>query len=406
MNGVFRAVKVTDYVYWVGAVDWTLRDFHGYSTSRGTTYNAYLILADKIVLVDTVKSPFKQEMLARIASVTNPENITYIISNHSEMDHSGCLPEMIEMVKPEKVFASAMGVKALHEHFHMGGGITAVRDGETLSLGNMTLRFFETKMLHWPDSMVTYLPEQAVLFSQDAFGMHLASSERFDDEISEDILVREAAKYYANIVMPFSPIVTKTLEKIRNLNVPIHMIAADHGPIWRKGIGKILELYAKWAKHHPTKKAVILYDTMWQSTAKMARAIAEGIMAEGAQAKVMALSASHRSDVATEVLDAGALVVGSPTMNNNLFPTVADVLCYLRGLKPGNLIGAAFGSYGWSGEAVEQIESILKEMKVDLVGKGISVRYVPTDEALAQCASLGRLVAEQLKQRCDKPQQE
>jgi len=400
MTDTFRAVKVSDHVYWVGAIDWTLRDFHGYSTSRGTTYNAYLILADKVVLVDTVKAPFKQEMLARIASVINPENITYIISNHSEMDHSGCLPEIIKLVKPEKTFASVMGVKAIQQHFHMDEGIAAVKDGEALSLGNMSVRFFETKMLHWPDSMVTYLPDEAVLFSQDAFGMHLASSERFDDEISEDILVWEAAKYYANIVMPFASIVTKTLERIRSLNVPIHLIAPDHGPLLRKGIARILDLYAKWARRDPTAKAVIVYDTMWQSTAKMAQAIAEGIVAGGAKAKVMPLSGSHRSDVATEVLDAGALVVGSPTINNGLFPTVADVMCYLQGLKPANLIGAAFGSYGWSGEAVGLIEAILKEMKVEIAGKGISVRYVPTNEVLGQCIALGRQVAESLKQRC------
>jgi flavorubredoxin len=401
MDNTFAAVKVTDHVYWVGAIDWALRDFHGYLTARGTTYNAYLILADKITLIDTVKTPFKNEMLARIASVVDPQRIKYIVSNHSEMDHSGCLPEMIEWIKPEKVFASVMGVKALGEHFHTGHEIASVKDGESISLGNMTLQFLETRMLHWPDSMFTYLPEENLLFSQDAFGMHLASTERFDDEISDDILLWESAKYYANIVMPFAPVVSKTLEKVQKLNLKINLIATDHGPIWRKGVAKIIGLYAKWAAREPTRKAVIVYDTMWQSTAKMAQAISEGLAGGGASVRVMPMSGSHRSDVATEVLDAGALLVGSPTLNNGLFPTIADVLSYLSGLRPLNLIGAAFGSYGWSGQAVGRIEDILREMKVELVDKGINVRYVPTAETLAQCVTLGRRVAESLNQKCN-----
>ena len=402
MENAFGAVKITDRVYWVGAIDWALREFHGYLTSRGTTYNAYLILADKITLIDTVKAPFQNEMLERIASVVDPQRIAYIVSNHSEMDHSGCLPEMIERIKPEKVFASVMGVKALDDHFHSGQELTAVKDGETVGLGNMTLQFLETRMLHWPDSMFTYLAEENLLFSQDGFGMHLASTERFDDQISDDILLGESAKYYANIVMPFAPVVSKTLEKVQKLNLKINLIATDHGPIWRNGVSKILGLYARWAAREPTRKAVIVYDTMWQSTAMMAKAIAEGLAGGGASVKVMPLSGSHRSDVATEVLDAGALLVGSPTFNNGLFPTVADVLTYLGGLRPLNLIGAAFGSYGWSGQAAGRIEEILRDMKVELADKAVTVRYVPTAEALAPCAALGRRVAELLSQKCSR----
>lgn len=400
MSGVFKAARVTDHVYWVGAIDWSIRDFHGYLTSRGSTYNAYLILADKITLIDTVKAPFKEEMLSRIASVIDPGDITYIISNHSEMDHSGCLPEVIQAVKPEKVFASVMGANALAEHFHLDREIVAVKDGESISLGNMNLSFVETRMLHWPDSMFTYLAEDGVLFSQDAFSMHLASSERFDDEISDDILDYEAAKYFANILLPLSTPVSKLLEKIGGLDITMRIVATDHGPIWRKDVNRIVELYSRWAAQKPTKKAVVAYDTMWQSTAMMARAIGEGLKAGGADAKLMPLRACHRSDVATEILDAGALLVGSPTLNNNLFPTVADALTYLKGLKPRNLIGAAFGSYGWSGEAVGQVEDVLRGMKVDLIGESIKVKYVPDDEALAQCYSQGMLVAEKLRELC------
>jgi flavorubredoxin len=383
----------------VGAVDWASRNFHGYATTRGTTYNAYLILADKVTLIDTVKAPFKDELLSRIASVIEPNKIDYIISNHSEMDHSGSLPEVIEAVRPEKVFASANGAKALPAHFHGGHEIVAVKDGENLSLGNVNLSFLETRMLHWPDSMFTYLAEEEILFSQDAFGMHLASTERFDDEIQDDVLEYEAAKYYANILLPLSSFVLKLLDRVDELGLKCKMVLPDHGPIWRTKIGRIVQLYGKWAAQRRTRKAVIVYDTMWQSTAKMAAAICDGLMAAGVSGKVMPLGSCHRSEVATEILDAGALLVGSPTLNNNMFPTVSDLLTYLKGLKPRNLIGAAFGSYGWSGEAAKQIQGVLEEMKVDIVGDAMKVRYVPHDAALAECRSLGELVAAKVKER-------
>jgi flavorubredoxin len=399
MSQAFQAARVTDSVYWVGAIDWAIRDFHGYLTSRGTSYNAYLILADKITLIDTVKAPFVDEMLRRIGSLIDPTDIAYIVSNHAEMDHSGGLPATIETVGPEKVFASAKGVDALSEHYHLDREVVPVGTGESLSLGNMKLSFVETRMLHWPDSMFSYLDEGGVLFSQDAFGMHLASSERFADEIAPDILEYEGAKYYANILLPLSSLVIKLLQQVPELGLDIKIIAPDHGPIWREDIGNILDSYAQWAQQTPTKKAVVVYDTMWQSTALMARAIGEGLRAGGAIPRLMPLRAAHRSDVATEILDAGALVVGSPTMNSNIFPTVADALTYLKGLKPRNLVGAAFGSYGWSGEAVGQIEEVLTQMKVDLAAEGLRVKYVPDDDALAQCHALGQRVAERLNER-------
>lgn len=394
MKEPFKAVKVSDHVYWVGAIDWNIRDFHGYSTEHGSTYNAYLILADKITLIDTVKAPFKNELLSRISSVVDPGKIDYIISNHSEMDHTGSLPEVVEAIKPEKVFASVMGVKALSGHFHPGLEVVPVKDGEKLSLGNLNLSFVETRMIHWPDSMFTYLAEDGVLFSNDAFGMHLASSKRFDDEVTD--WEYEARKYFANILLPYSALVAKLLEKVDKLGLAIKTIAPDHGLIWRGDTRTILELYAGWAAQKPTKKAVIAFDTMWQGTAMMARAIGEGLIAGGINTRVMPLGPNNRSNIATEVLDAGALLVGSPTLNNNMLPTVADLLTYLKGLKPQNLIGAAFGSYGWSGEAVGQVKDVLAEMKVDLVGENIRVQYVPDENVLAQCYSLGALVAEKL----------
>jgi len=399
MSETFKAVKVTDHVYWVGAIDWDIRDFHGYQTQRGSTYNAYLILADKITLIDTVKAPFRNEMLARIASVTDLSNVKYIISNHSEMDHSGSLPQVIDIIKPEKVFASTIGTQTLSQEFHSSHEITALKDGESLSLGNLNLTFLETKMLHWPDSMVTYLADDNLLFSQDAFGMHLATSERFADEIDKWIIEFEGIKYFANILMPMSALILRTLGKISDLGIKIDVIAPDHGPIWRKDVNKIVKFYEKWATQKPTKKAVVTYYTMWHSTELMAKTIAEGLIAGGVSTKVMSLNVCHRSDVVTEVLDAGVLLVGSPTINSNMFPMVADLLYYLKGLRPQNLIGGVFGSYGWSGEAVGHVKDFLTNMKVELIGDGVKIKYVPDNEALAQCFSYGKLVAEELNKR-------
>ncbi len=397
----FGAVKISEHVHWVGAVDWEIRDFHGYATNRGTTYNAYLVLADKIALIDTVKAPFRDELLARIASVVDPSDISIIVSNHAEMDHSGCLPDVVDLIEPEQIVASKMGVKALQSHFHGRFDVTPVEDGGTLSLGDVELQFLETRMLHWPDSMFTYLPADELLFSQDAFGMHLASTERFDDGVDEAVLYDEAAKYYANILMPYSPMVKKLLERVKKLDLPFKLVAPDHGPIWRSRFDMIVEGYAKWSEQKPTLKAVVVYDTMWGSTAKMARAIADGLAAGGARPSLVPLQGSHRSDVAAELLEAGALLVGTPTINNNMFPSLGDVFLYLKGLRPRNLIGAAFGSYGWSGEGVPQINAILKEMKVELVSEGLSVQFVPDEKDLDECRKLGQRVAERLEATVD-----
>jgi len=399
MKDIYSAIKVSENVYWVGAIDWTIRDFHGYTTPHGSTYNAYLVMADKITLIDTVKKPFMDEMIARIKSVVDPSKIKYIISNHSEMDHSGCLPEVIDLIKPEKVFASAVGVKTLQELLHHRHDIIPVKDGEALSLGNMDLRFMETRMIHWPDSMFTYLAKDELLFSQDAFGMHLATQERFADEIPAATLEYEGATYYANIVLPYSPVVLKALEKVASAGLKINVIAPDHGPVWRKDIGWIIDLYKKWAVQKPTAKTVVVYATMWHSTEKMARAISESLSQSGIKVKLLSMNETHRSEVVYEVLDAGALIVGSPTLNNNILPQMADVMTYLKGLKPANKIGAAFGSYGWSGESVKNLEAMLKEMKVDVIAESIAVKNAPGDDVLEKCHHLGKKIAEELLKR-------
>jgi flavorubredoxin len=400
MNDIFKAVRISDHVWWVGAIDWNIRDFHGYMTKRGSTYNAYLIMADKVTLMDTVRAPFLDEMMQRIASVINPGDIQYIVSNHSEMDHSGCLPDIIDAVKPEKIYASAMGAKTLQEIFHRELPLIPLKDGDRLSLGNMTLSFLETRMLHWPDSMFSYLAQEQVLFSQDAFGMHLASSQRFDDEMDPAILRYEAATYFANILTPYAALITKLLGRVADAGLNFKTIAPDHGPVWRKGIQEILNRYAEWAAQQPTRKAVVVYGTMWHSTEKMALGITEGLLAGGIDVKLMSMDACHRSDVAYEILDAGALIAGSSTLNNNMLPGMADVLTYLKGLKPKNLLGAAFGSYGWSGEASRQIHEMLSEMKVELIGDPVQTRHCPDAIVLARCYDLGRQIAEKLHEVC------
>ncbi|MCF8054038.1 MAG: flavodoxin domain-containing protein [Deltaproteobacteria bacterium] len=397
MSG-YQALKISDSVYWVGAVDWNIRDFHGYLTKRGSSYNAYLIIADKITLIDTVKAPFIEEMFARISSVVAPDKIDYIISNHSEIDHTGALKETIRRVNPEKVFASKMGVATLSDLLSLEYPLTAVADGETLSLGNKELVFIETKMLHWPDSMFSYLPCEKVLFSQDAFGMHLASSFLFADEIEPAILEYEAATYYANILLPYSPLVLKLLDRVTKMGLVAHVIAPDHGPIWRKNLNMVLEKYRYWASQNVHPKAVIVYDTMWGSTETMARHIALGISdTSGCEARLLRLDAVHRSEVAYELLGAGALVVGSATLNNNVLPRIADVMTYLKGLRPLNKIGQAFGSYGWSGEAPQNIQQMLVEMKVAVLDDPITAKHKPAEDILEACVLTGKKIAQKLK---------
>ena len=399
----FKAVKITDKVWWVGAIDWNLKEFHGYHTHRGTTYNAYLVLGEKPTLIDTVKAPFKEEMYSRIASVMDPSKIEIIVSNHAEPDHSGALADAIADLQPEKVYASVAGVRILDAQFHIGEKLTAVKTGDSIDLGGLSLSFVETKMLHWPDSMFSYLKEEKILFTQDGFGMHLATDRLFIDENPWDVVEEEMRKYYANILLLFSPQVLKLLEVFPSLNLDVQYIATDHGPVWRGAdVAKPLELYRKFAVQKPEPRAVVVYDTMWEATDKMGRAIADGIRSTGAGVTVCCMHSRFRSDVATAVMGAGALVVGSPTINNMLFPSVADVLCYLKGLRPKNLIGATFGSFGWSGEAAVQAAEILKSMNAEMPEEPLKLKFASSQEDFQKCfdfgVRIGRLLLERAKQ--------
>ena len=392
-------VEIKEDLFWVGAVDWEIRDFHGYSTNKGSTYNAFLAMDEKIALFDTVKITCRSDLLHNIRKVTDPAKIDYVIVNHVEMDHTGTLPELMELAKPEKVFCSAMGKKAMVDHFHREDWpYEVVKTGDTIRLGKRSVQFIETKMLHWPDNMFSYIPEDRLLISSDAFGQHWATSERFDDEVDESELFMHAAKYYANILLLYSPLVQKLLKSVQEMGLAIDMIAPDHGLIWRSGIKKILETYDRWSRQETQQKALVIYDTMWHSTEMMAKAILSGLIEEGISCRLLNLENTHRSDVMTEVLDAKALIFGSATLNNGMLPRMADMLNYMRGLRPAGRIGAVFGSYGWSGEAAKQMRAVLEETKFQIMEPGLTVKYVPTHEDLRKCVEFGREIGKAVKE--------
>lgn len=405
MGGPFSAYQIAPSVYWVGAVDWSGREANGYLASQGTTYNSYLIIDEQIVLIDTVKAQFFQEMMTRIESVIDPTRISYIVINHAELDHTGCLPETVQVTKPERVLTSRLGVKTLMRHFpSLDCGLTDIEDGEIFTIGRDNLIFLETPMLHWPDSMFTLLEQAGILFTQDVFGLHLATARRYTDELDSDLVWREAAKFFANVLLPFSPMVRKSLQKINDLSLQFSLIAPAHGPIWRRDPTRIVERYWEWSKQKPALTVLVVYDTIWGSTHLLARAIAEGVIAEDVTVKLLPLKVTSRSDVALELLTAGALIVGSPTVNAGLHPAVADILTYLQGLKPQGLIGSCFGSYGWSGEAVAQVKERLTAMAVELAAEPIAVVYVPNEVDLHECFRLGSMVARRLRDLCGEQQ--
>lgn len=396
---MYKPFEIADKIYSVGCRDWDIRDFHGYSTYEGTTYNSFLILGEKNVLIDTVKAKFADEFIANISRIIDPKEIDIVISNHTEMDHTGCLTKVMDIIgKNKPVYCSKMGAKNIKSHFKQDFNFQIVGSGDELKLGNRTLSFLETRMLHWPDSMFTYLVEDGILFSSDAFGQHYAGDMFFDDEIGDEI-VPHARKYYANILLHFSSRVQDLLQDVTKMNLKINMICPDHGILWRDNPSKIIELYDKWSRQEPTNKVVIIFDTMWESTTKMAKAITSGVESENVNVRLMNTRKWHRSDIITEIIDAGAIAVGSPTLNNGIFPVIADVMTYIKGLKPQNKIAAAFGSYGWSGEAVKILNKEFTEMKFDIIDDGIRVQYVPDEDDLEKCFDLGVKLAKTLKER-------
>jgi flavorubredoxin len=388
-------IQLKEGVYWVGVIDWNLRNFHGYVTHRGTTYNAYLVVDEKIALIDTVKAPFFSEMMRRIKEIVDPKKIDYLVANHAEPDHSGSILKFSEEVPDAEIIASELGVRNLKEYYGAELEIISIKDIPVLNLGNKTLNFTAIPMVHWPDSMVTYIPEDRLLIPNDAFGQHLASSKRFDDEVDEAVLMQEATTYYANIVMPLWMSVGRAFKSLEGLD--IDMIAPSHGIIWRSKVGLILSAYQRWVAGDSDEKVVIVYDTMWGSTDMVAGALAEGVSSEGVNVKVHNLANTHNSDAIADILEAKAVLVGSPTLNNGLFPSVASFLAYMKGLKPKNKVGAVFGSYGWGGGAKRAVDAEMRAAGIELMEGGLDFKFRPTSEELDKAMNFGKEIARKIK---------
>ena len=383
-------------VYWVGVVDWGIRHFHGYelSTHRGTSYNAYLILDEHAVLVDTVWDPFQDQLLENIREVIDPARIDIVVANHAEPDHSGSLPAIMRHCPEATVVVSKRGLESVKGHYHEEWNFRPVGTGDRIPVGEGELVFIEAPMLHWPDSMFTYLSGAGILMPNDAFGQHYAAGCRFNDQVDQQELYEEALKYYANILTPFSPLVTKKIQEVLALALPVSMIAPSHGILWRTDPLQIVRKYQEWAAQKGEKRAVILYDTMWHATRRMAEAIGQGLAAENVPYRLLHVAVTDRSDALVEIFRSKAVLIGSPTLNNGLLPTLMPILEDLRGLKFRNKIGAAFGSHGWSGEGVKIIEQHFAQCKIPLVAEGVAAKWQPTSDDLARCEALGRQVGQ------------
>lgn len=386
-----KPVEIKKGIYWVGAIDWNIRNFHGhtYTTKRGTTYNAYLIVDERIALVDTVLGSFSGELIERISQIIPPEKIDYVVANHVERDHSGAMPAVMKLCPKAKVYGTQKCKEGLYRNYYENWDFQVVKTGDVLKLGKRTLTFIEAPMIHWPDSMFTYCPEEALLMPNDAFGQHYATSKRFDDEVSECELMDEAAKYYANILIPLGSMISRKIEEIQKMNIPIEMIAPSHGIIWRKDPMKIVSAYVSWARNDTKKKVVVVYETMWDSTEKMARSIAEGLADGGVDVKLFDIAQTDSTEVVKEMLDAKGYIVGSSTHDNGMLNHIAGFLEFLKGLKPKNRISSAFGSYGWTGGAVASIEKVLKEAGIEVAQPSISAKYVPDEDEIKKCYEYG-----------------
>ena len=382
-----------DDIDWVGYVDWTVRDFHSYETSRGATYNAYLVRDEQTALIDTVKAPFADALLANVSALIDPAKVDYIVCNHAEPDHAGALPRVLHALPNATVVCDKRCEAALAQHHDTSGWkFRIVTTGDTISLGRRTLSFIETPMVHWPESMFTYVPQEKLLFSMDAFGQHYASSQRFDDAVPLSAVMEEAKKYYANIIMPFGNSVASTLRQTADLD--IEMIAPSHGVVWRTNAAAIVAAYEGWSVCAPVRKVLIIYDTMWESTARMAGAILEGASLPGVAAALIHVRRTDLTRIATDVLDAACLAFGSSTLNQGMMPMAAAALSYLKGLRPTGKSALAFGSYGWGKGGPQAVDECLRAMKWEMLRGPIVAQYRPTPEVLDECRAAGTLLAE------------
>ncbi|MDU2065184.1 MAG: FprA family A-type flavoprotein [Sporomusaceae bacterium] len=381
-------VQLASGVYYVGAIDWNLRDFHGYTTPRGVTYNSYLIVDEKICLIDNVKEYMSDELIARISEIVDIADIDYVVTNHVEPDHSGSLPRIMELAPKAKVVLTAQGRPEVIKHYGKEYDFMIVKQGDTLDLGKNKLHFMPLPMLHWPDSMACYLDGEKILFSNDAFGQHVCSSKLFDDENDLTVALKEAAKYYANILMPYTRLIPKAAKAVKELD--LKMIAPSHGLVWRSHVEDILTKYEQWGTGHKENKVIIVYDTMWGATDKMAKYVLEGIASTGLQVKLYKTSVADRSDIMLDLLDAKGLVVGSSTLNNSVIPLVGAFLVYLKGLNPfGKRLAGSFGTYGWNGGAQGDINEFLGKTNFDRFNEGLFVKWKADQAELDQCFEYG-----------------
>ncbi|MCK9524081.1 MAG: anaerobic nitric oxide reductase flavorubredoxin [Proteobacteria bacterium] len=391
-------IPVKNNVTWVGKIDWELKRFHGeeYSTHRGSTYNAYLIKEEKNVLIDTVWIPYAQEFVDNLETEIDLNDLDFIVMNHGEIDHSGALPELMRRRPDLPIYCTAAAVKSLKGQYHGDWEFRTVKTGDSIDIGNgKSLVFVEMKMLHWPDSMATYLTGDNILFSNDAFGQHYAVNHPFNDLANQEELYAECIKYYANILTPFSALVARKIDEVLALNLPIDIIATSHGVIWRDNPTQIVEKYAAWARDYQEDQITLLYDTMWEGTRRMADAIAEGIRDSrpNTMVKVINIARTDKNDVITEVFKSRLILVGSPTIGKGVTNATAGILEMLECLRFKNKKAAAFGCYGWSGEGVPRIRAWLERAGFAIADEGLGVLWNPDIDALENCRALGRKLA-------------
>ncbi len=390
------AFKVNDNVTWVGKIDWELRKFHGeeLSVHKGSTYNSYLVRGgNKTALIDTIWRPFAREFITELKKVIDLSEIDYIVANHAESDHSGSLPELLREIPDTPVYCTNAGVKSLRGHYHQDWNFQPVKTGDKIDLGSKELIFVEAKMLHWPDSMFCYLTGDNILFPNDAFGQHYASEYMFNDLVDQDELYKEAIKYYANILTPFSKMVTAKIKEVVGLNLPVEMICPSHGVIWRKDPLQIVNKYMEWADHYQENQVTIIYDTMWDGTRRAAEAIASGIKEANSSINIKLYNAarSDTNDIVTEIFKSKGILVGSPTINKGILHSIASLMEMAKGLNFQQKKGAAFGCYGWSGESVKMINGMLEEAGFALINKdGLRMLWNPDEEAIADCVAYGK----------------